>query len=116
MNLVQQMRRLSQQSIGWKKSFIGQDGQQSLIKKLYANNGLEIKMTCGACPEQYEVFKNGNQVAYYRLRHGEFRVHIPDCGGETIYESFPNGDGIFDDDERLRELTNAMKAVLKMIS
>jgi hypothetical protein len=116
MDLLQSMRRLGQQSKGLAQSFIGQNQQQLLIKKLYENNGLEIKMTCGACPEQYEVFKDGKQVAYYRLRHGEFRVDYPDCGGETIYYAEPNGDGIFDDEERLVYLTTAMRKVLEAIA
>lgn len=86
------------------------------IKKLFENNGLEIEMTCGACPEQYEVFKNGKQVAYFRLRHGRFRVDYPDCGGETIYEAYPDGDGCFDDGERTNYLTEGMNAVLAKIA
>lgn len=89
-----------------------QEAQMPLVKKLYEKNGLELKMTCGACPEQYDVFKDGKQVAYYRLRHGEFRVDYPECGGETIYEAEPSGDGIFDDNERLVYLSKAMRQVL----
>lgn len=112
MNLSQTFRRLGQQMNGWKKAGMHQDAQIPLIKKLYNKNGLEIKMTCGACPEQYEVFKNGNQVAYYRLRHGGFRVDFPNVRGETIYEAEPNGDGMFDDNERLIYLARAMRIVL----
>jgi len=39
---------------GWSNSMNMQDTQMPLIKKLYAKNGLELKMTCNACPEQYE--------------------------------------------------------------
>jgi len=112
MNIVQTFRRLRQQMNGWSKSMSMQDAQMPLASKLYAKNGLELKMTCGACPEQYDVFKDGKQVAYYRLRHGEFRVDYPECGGETIYEAEPSGDGIFDDNERLVYLSKAMRQVL----
>lgn len=97
---------------GWSKAMDMQDAQMPLAKKLYAKNGLELKMTCGACPEQYDVFKDGKQVAYYRLRHGEFRVDYPECGGETIYEAEPSGDGIFEDNERLVYLSKTMRQVL----
>jgi hypothetical protein len=66
------------------------------------------------CPEQYDVFdETGKQVAYYRLRHGSFRVDAPECGGETIYEANPKGDGTFYDDERKHYLKEAEEAVLK---
>ena len=112
MNILQAFRRFGQQSNGWVKSMNMQNEQMPLIKKLYAKNGLELKMTCGACPEQYDVFKDGNQVAYYRLRHGQFRVDYPEAGGETIYKAEPSGDGIFKDNERLISLTKAMRQVL----
>lgn len=83
-----------------------------LVKKLYTKNGLEIKMTSCACPEQYDIFKDGKQVAYYRLRHGEFTVDYPNVSGEEIMSECPNGDGIFDDNERLNYLSKAMRKVL----
>lgn len=112
MNIIQTFRRFGQQTNGWSKAINMQTNQMSLINKLYTKNGLELKRTCEACPEQYEVFKEGNRVAYYRLRHGEFRVDYPECGGETIYEAEPSGDGIFDDNERLFYLSKAMRQVL----
>lgn len=113
MGLLQAMRRIGQQFKGWSHSYDMLSAQLPLIKKLYAKNGLVIKLTCGACPEQYEVFKDGEQVAYYRLRHGGFTVDYPSCGGQTIYEDFPNGDGTFDENKRLIYLTKALREVLK---
>ena len=75
-------------------------------------HGYRLELTCGACPEQYDVYDSlGQQVAYFRLRHGTFRVDVPDCGGETIYTANPEGDGIFTRDERVRYLTEAVLAV-----
>lgn len=74
-------------------------------------HGYRLDRTCLACPEQYDVFAGDLQVAYFRLRHGRFRVDVPDCGGETIYEASPEGDGIFTDNERMRYLTEAITAV-----
>lgn len=113
MNFLQSLNRFRQQLTGWSNSFNEQEVQFSLIKKLYAKNGLEIIMTCEACPEQYEIFKNGKQIAYYRLRHGEFSVSCQDNEGEEIIMSEePNGDGMFDPNERLNYLTKAMRKVL----
>lgn len=75
-------------------------------------NGYKLVLTCPACPEQYDVFDNdGKKMGYLRLRHGWFRADAPVCGGDTVYESHPNGDGIFDDDEREPELTKAVEAI-----
>ena len=75
-------------------------------------HGYRLQKTCSACPEQYDVFDDlGQQVAYFRLRHGGFRVDVPDVGGETIYTASPEGDGAFMDRERVRYLTEAILAV-----
>jgi hypothetical protein len=76
-------------------------------------NGYKLICTCPACPEQYDVHSanTGAKVGYLRLRHGWFRADAPVCGGETVYESFTGGDGIFDDDERIPEITKALEAI-----
>ena len=77
-------------------------------------HGYRLEQTCFACPEQYDVFDcEDNQVAYFRPRHGRFYAAMPDHGGTIVYESHPEGDGIFEDDERVKELTNAILAVQK---
>lgn len=73
----------------------------------------KLVCTCSACPEQYDVFDpTGAKIGYLRLRHGHFRADYPECGGERVYESRPKGDGIFDADERLPELTKAVHSLL----
>lgn len=71
----------------------------------------KLIMTCEACPEQYDVFLNDKQVGYLRLRHGAFRCDFPECGEETIYRSYPEGDGMFKDDERDEHISNALKCI-----
>lgn len=81
--------------------------------------GYNLVMTCGACPEQYDVFDSyGKQVGYLRLRHGNFRADYPDYGVETVYRhSFDDGwKGIFNDDEREFFLTEAVKALHNRIN
>ena len=66
----------------------------------------------GACPEQYDVLdSHGNQVAYLRLRHGSYTVSVPDVGGKILYQAFPQGDGFFDDDERVKYLDESIKNI-----
>lgn len=77
----------------------------------YVKDGYSFKCTCLACPEQYDVYKDGVQVAYLRLRHGKFRVDVPDCGEETIYTASPIGDGHFDECERMLYLEKALQAI-----
>lgn len=83
------------------------------VEELWIDD-LQLVCTCGACPEQYDVFDSkGHQVGYFRLRWGYFRADYPDAGGETVYESRTIGDGVFDDDERIIELKNAIRAIKK---
>lgn len=76
-----------------------------------------LVMTCFACPEQYDVFKDSDKgstkVGYLRLRHGRFTCTFPDVSGEDIYSSEPKGDGIFEEDERDFYLDRAIEAIKK---
>lgn len=75
-------------------------------------DGFKLVCTCGACPEQYDVYAaNDKKVGYLRLRHGHFRADYPDCGGETVYESQTKGDGVFAEEERLPEIRKALNAI-----
>jgi hypothetical protein len=52
-----------------------------------------------------------------RLRHGWFRTEYyktPD-DGEIVYECYPKGDGIFDDDEREEHLKKGAEAIAKQM-
>jgi hypothetical protein len=73
--------------------------------------GFRLVCTSPACPEQYEVLDGERQVGYLRLRHGRFRADCPDCGGETVYSSNTKGDGVFDEEEREREITAAITRI-----
>jgi hypothetical protein len=75
-------------------------------------DGYTLARTCYACPEQYDVFKDGELVGYLRLRHGYFYAAVPDAGGEVIYETAePMGDGLFEPEERDRFLAEAVQAI-----
>jgi hypothetical protein len=70
---------------------------------------LKLVLTCGACPEQYDGYIDGEKVAYFRLRHGTFRAEYR---GHTVFSGCPDGDGIFDSDERNYWLEKASQAIL----
>jgi len=76
-------------------------------------DGCRLICTGSACPEQYEVFDDTTreQIGYLRLRNGWFPADTPTWGGETVYEANPHGDGVFDEDERIGYLTDAVKAI-----
>lgn len=74
--------------------------------------GCTLVQTCAACPEQYDVFLEDQQIGYLRLRHGHFRADYPDCGGTVVYESDTDGDGAFEDRERMPMLNRAVAALL----
>lgn len=70
-----------------------------------------LEQTCYACPEQYDVFLDGKQVGYLRLRHGYFRCDYPNCGGEILYHTYCDSDGIFSDEERNEYIPKALHAI-----
>ena len=82
--------------------------------------GIKLVQTSGACPEQYDAYNGrGWKVGYFRLRHGIFAVWNSPVGNDLIYEAYPEGDGIFERDEReyyLKEGIKALKKYLKNIS
>ena len=88
------------------------DKKHKMWEKAIMIHGYRLQQTCSACPEQYDVFDClGNQVAYFRLRHGLFRAEVPDVGGDFVYGAYTNGDGVFAENERVQELTNAILKV-----
>lgn len=111
MNIEQRLRRIRQQGGWFENEFDTQMRHVELAKKLYAKNGFDLQLTCSACPEQYDVFFEGKQAGYLRLRGGYFRVEYPDVMSETILEAYPGGDGIFNDNERLFFLTKSLRAI-----
>lgn len=79
--------------------------------------GYTLLLTCNACPEQYNVLLDGQQVGYLRLRHGHFTAEHPDVQGELVYKTEEcKGNGIFDDDEREQFLHNAIVAIHNKIN
>lgn len=68
----------------------------------------KLEKTCGACPEAYDVFLNEEKVGYLRLRNGYFRAEYE---GEIVYEAEPDGDGLFDYEEREGYLNAAIAAI-----
>lgn len=72
---------------------------------------ITLRMTCGACPEQYDAFYRGALVGYLRLRHGWFYAAVPDHNGDIIFEAEPDGDGLFMPHERDTYLLQAREAI-----
>jgi hypothetical protein len=74
--------------------------------------GCDLLLTCYACPEQYDVFLEGTQIGYLRLRHGSFAVSYPDVGGTLVYQAYTKGDGMFYEEEREHYLIHAVEALI----
>lgn len=74
-------------------------------------DGCKLIRTCGACPEQYEVFLDGSLIGDLRLRHGYFSARYPDFMGDIVYGSNPKGDGVFYPEERDQYLQAAVAAL-----
>lgn len=72
---------------------------------------VELHQTCSASPEQYDMYVDGENIGYFRIRHGCFIVEY--LLNETqVFESVIKGDGGFDSDERDFFLKEGIKAVL----
>ncbi len=82
-----------------------------------AINGYNFYLTCMACPEQYDIFHNGKQVAYARLRGGRFSIECPDVSGEQVFRYvFDDGwKGSFADWERYSYLEASTLAISEWI-
>ena len=78
-------------------------------------DGYELRLTCGACPEQYDVYKDGVEVGYMRLRHGSFYTAF-NPGSDPLYEADTEGDGIFEPNERERHLTAGVRALAEALA
>lgn len=93
------------------------------INVRYKTANFEFYCTCYACPEQYDVFLEGKQVGYVRLRWASLSCVYPDVGGENIYNFFWCGGfggggckGEFaNDDERKYHLELIAKALYNRI-
>lgn len=68
----------------------------------------KLKQTCGACPEQYDVFLDEEYVGFLHLRGGYFTAEYKD---EVVYSARTIGDGCFEFDERDEQLKNAIAAI-----
>ncbi|MDB4314471.1 hypothetical protein N9955_00420 [bacterium] len=88
-----------------------QDGIKPFVKEQNNYFGFTLVKTCDACPEQYDVYRGDQMVAYFRLRHGHFTARVPDVEGGIVYESNTIGDGCFEPEEREKELTKACESV-----
>lgn len=80
--------------------------------------GVELVQTCGACPEQYDMFLHGELVGYFRLRHSHYTVEMDgNYSGMVLSEEYcPGRDaGIFDYEDREAALTRGITAVLNRI-
>ena len=85
-------------------------------------NGYEFALTSRACPEQYDVYKNDEYVAYVRLRHGILTVTLCkngeiDLDAEDIYEKHWDDEwlGNFPEKERKPLMCDIAKTIDKRL-
>lgn len=79
--------------------------------------GLLFELTCSACPEQYDVFKGDEMVAYIRLRGNHLRVYYPNYGpeAELIYSvsivDYPMQGAFSSDEQRMFHLNEIAEII-----
>jgi hypothetical protein len=74
-------------------------------------NDYELVKTSDACPEQYDVYRDGANLGYLRLRHSLFTAQLYGPWGPEVYRATPKGDGLFEPSEREGFLTEAVEAI-----
>ena len=76
---------------------------------------IKLLQTCGACPEQYDAYIDGESIGYLRLRHGYFYAEYCDTQQKSIvvFNGNPLGDGSFDEEERDKWLRLACAEIVK---
>lgn len=81
-----------------------------------------LVQTSIACPQQFSIYKDNEEVAYLRLRHGTFTVNVFYKYRDTsnvfnndywkqIYETKTLGDGVFEEEEENIELNIAINKI-----
>lgn len=83
---------------------------RNLIPSQLESN-LRLVQSSGACPEQYEMLYNDDEIALLHLRYGHFRVF--NSRDQILYEAYPAGDDVFENNEREFYLTMGQLAVLE---
>lgn len=73
---------------------------------------VSLVLSCGACPEAYDAYYKDEYLGYLRLRHGVFSVYYGEGLDEVIFLAHPQGDGIFDSDEREAYLNKAKQLLI----
>lgn len=85
------------------------------------NNLMELKLTCYASPEQYELYSllDKQIKGYFRVRWSSFTCEFPDVGGELVYDNYIDEDGwsgrFNSHEQRIEELTKAVKEIIKKL-
>ncbi|CAB4134451.1 hypothetical protein UFOVP273_71 [uncultured Caudovirales phage] len=75
---------------------------------------VEFRLTCMACPEQYDVYLGDKEIGYVRLRWGHLRVNYPDFMGKEVYSEQVGHEfcGEFHDDHMRRRYLKRIARIL----
>lgn len=82
--------------------------------------GCILKLSSPAAPEAYDVFKDGLQIGYLRLRWGKFKAYTPHYSDIVVYEALldptESQGGFNSEDETILHLTKGTKACIKVFA
>lgn len=69
--------------VKWHRETLGRE-ERSFLQGVIIPEPYRVKLTCSACPEQWEIFIEDRQVGYLRCRHSAWQLEAPECGGEAL--------------------------------
>jgi hypothetical protein len=61
-----------------------QADQRKYLEGVVVPEPFEVRLTCSACPEQWDILIDGEMVGYLRCRSSRWRLDYPDVCGETL--------------------------------
>lgn len=87
--------------------------EEEYLQGVVCPETITIKLTCISCPEQYEVYSDGDEIGYLRFRYGLWEVWYTVIDRTLLYKAMWEGEPYKSEfetqEKRAEELNRAIK-------